>query len=116
MATKNHTDSNVLDKQKETTQSKVPPKYNVILLNDDFTPFEFVTKTLMEIFGKDKDTADAIALLIHVKGKGICGTYVKDIAELKQTKTRQLAIKEEHPLQCVIEPAGPSHGNNGPKF
>ena len=115
MATKTNTHSDVMEKQEAATRPQVPPKFNVVFLNDDFTPFEFVIESLVEIFGKDVDTAEGIAMLIHMDGRGVCGTYIKEIAELKQTKTMRRASAEGHPLQCLIEPAAPSPGRSGPK-
>lgn len=95
-------------RQKEETAK--PPMYKVVLLNDDFTPFEFVIFLMVEVFKKTEEEAIFVTQEIHHKGKGICGVYPKDIAETKQSMAMALAEREEHPLQCLIEADAP-----GPK-
>lgn len=112
MATKTNSDTAILEKHQEAVKPAKPPKFNVVLLNDDFTPFEFVIELLMDVFAKTTDQAVGLAHLIHLDGKGICGTYIKDIAELKQGKVMGLARQEGHPLQCVLEPESPAPGRS----
>ena len=80
-----------------------PPLYNVVLLNDDYTPMEFVVDVLQHIFQKNRDEATQIMLHVHQKGVGICGVYTYEIAETKVTQTVDYARKNQHPLQCTLE-------------
>lgn len=82
-----------------------PCPYQVVMLNDDFTPMEFVVQLLQTLFGKDLDTATRIMLQIHLKGRGVCGLYPHDIAQTKVAQVLQTAQVAGHPLQCVAEPA-----------
>lgn len=116
MATLTQSDSDVLDKQKEETRPKRPPKVKVVLHNDDFTPFEFVIDILQDIFGKSQDEAVLLAMAIDQVGRGVCGAYVKDIAEVKQMKVQKLAQEAGHPLKCTLEPEEPAPGPSGPRF
>ena len=82
-----------------------PPKlYQVLLLNDDFTPMEFVVQVLQEFFNKDRESATQIMLKIHLEGRGLCGVYSRDIAQTKVDQVLQAAAHHGHPLQCVSEP------------
>ncbi len=87
------------------TQRVEPPKmYQVVLLNDDFTPMEFVVLVLQEFFNKDRETATQIMLKIHVEGRGVCGVFTRDLATTKVDQVLQAAQHNGHPLQCVSEP------------
>lgn len=79
--------------------------YQVVILNDDYTPMEFVVVVLQEFFGKDLETATQIMLKIHLEGKGVCGVYSRDVASTKVEQVLDAANKAGHPLQCVSEPA-----------
>ncbi|HLR13898.1 MAG TPA: ATP-dependent Clp protease adapter ClpS [Burkholderiaceae bacterium] len=81
-----------------------PPMYQVVLLNDDFTPMDFVVMILQEIFGKTLEEASHIMLKVHHEGRGICGIYTKDIAATRVDRVRQIAQAHGHPLQCIMEP------------
>lgn len=83
---------------------KPPAMYQVLLINDDFTPMEFVVLILQEIFNKDLNTATSIMFQVHTEGKGICGVYTRDIAQTKTYQVMQAARLAGHPLQCVFEP------------
>ncbi len=74
------------------------------MLNDDFTPMEFVVMVLQEFFSKDREAATQIMLQIHLDGKGVCGVYSKDIAATKVDQVLDAARKAGHPLKCVAEP------------
>ncbi len=87
------------------TRTKRPSLYKVVLLNDDFTPMEFVVQILENIFHKPHADAMQIMLEVHNKGAGICGTYTKDIAETKADEVIRIARINEHPLQCIVEKA-----------
>jgi len=80
-----------------------PPLYQVILLNDDYTPMEFVIVVLQEFFQKDRATATEIMLKVHHEGKGTCGIFPKDIASTKVEFVLSYARSQCHPLQCVME-------------
>jgi ATP-dependent Clp protease adaptor protein ClpS len=82
---------------------KRPPLYRVILLNDDYTPMEFVVQVLEKVFGLDRNTATRIMLEVHTKGKGICGVYTYEIAETKVAQVTGLAQQNQHPLLCTME-------------
>ena len=84
---------------------KKPKPYRVVLYNDHFTTMEFVVFILETIFHHPKDTAQRIMLDVHNKGKGIAGTYTRDIAETKAFQTRMMAKQYNYPLKCVAEPA-----------
>src|SRR5690554_4947523 len=93
----------VLDRQ--TTRLAPPPMYQVVLLNDDYTPMEFVVMILQRIFGKNPDEAARIMLKVHHEGRGVCGVYTRDIAATKVDMVQQTAHAHQHPLQCLMEPA-----------
>jgi ATP-dependent Clp protease adaptor protein ClpS len=84
---------------------KRPPLYRVILLNDDYTPMEFVVHVLEKIFSLDRTTATRIMLEVHTKGKGVCGVYTYEIAETKVAQVTGLAQQHQHPLLCTMEEA-----------
>ncbi len=92
----------VLERTPEKT--KPPQMYQVVLLNDDYTPMEFVVAVIQEFFYKDRETATQIMLKIHMDGKGVCGVYSKDVAATKVDRVMDAANKSGHPLQCVSEP------------
>ena len=83
---------------------KRPSMYNVIFLNDDYTPFDFVILALTTHFGKSEDEANRITLDVHQKGKGIAGTYSRDVAETKAYLVMEWAQQEGHPLHLAVEP------------
>jgi ATP-dependent Clp protease adaptor protein ClpS len=100
MATKQENGTVVVRQQQKL---KPPPMYQVILLNDDYTPMEFVVAVIQEYFNKDRETATQIMLKVHRDGKGMCGVYPKDIASTKVELVLTHARKAGHPLQCVME-------------
>ncbi|MEZ5444275.1 MAG: ATP-dependent Clp protease adapter ClpS [Gammaproteobacteria bacterium] len=83
---------------------KRPPLYNVVLLNDDFTPMEFVVHILERFFAKDRPSATRIMLEVHTRGKGICGAYTHEIAETKVAQVNAYSRENQHPLLCTLEP------------
>ena len=85
------------------TKTKKPSMYKVLMLNDDYTPMEFVVDVLQHIFQKNRDEATQIMLHVHQKGVGVCGVYTYEIAETKVTQTVDYARKNQHPLQCTLE-------------
>jgi len=82
---------------------KKPPLYRVVLLNDDYTPMEFVVQVLQKIFSMDRTSATRVMLEVHTKGKGICGEYTFEIAETKVAQVTGLANQHQHPLLCTME-------------
>lgn len=86
-------------------RAKPPPLYKVLLLNDDYTPMEFVVMILQQYFSKDRETATQIMLTVHREGKGVCGIYTRDIAATKVELVSTHARQAGHPLQCVMEEA-----------
>jgi ATP-dependent Clp protease adaptor protein ClpS len=113
MATKNPTpkvqlpdrdDGNSVVLERRTQRTKPPQMFQVLMLNDDFTPMEFVVMVLQEFFSKDRESATQIMLKIHLDGKGVCGVYSKDVAATKVDQVLDAAKKSGHPLQCVAEP------------
>jgi ATP-dependent Clp protease adaptor protein ClpS len=82
-----------------------PRLYQVILLNDDYTPMEFVVELIEQFFYKSRENATQIMLKIHTEGKGVCAVYTQDIAETKADLVNQYAQDHQHPLLCQIEPA-----------
>jgi ATP-dependent Clp protease adaptor protein ClpS len=88
---------------KTRTQTKRPSMYRVLLLNDDYTPMEFVVHVLERFFNKDREAATRIMLHVHHHGIGECGVFTYEIAETKVTQVMDFARKHQHPLQCVME-------------
>jgi ATP-dependent Clp protease adaptor protein ClpS len=86
-------------------QVKQPPLYQVVLLNDDYTPMEFVVQVLEKIFSLDRTTATRIMLEVHTKGKGVCGVFTYEIAETKVAQVTTYARDNQHPLMCTLEEA-----------
>jgi ATP-dependent Clp protease adaptor protein ClpS len=84
---------------------KEPSRYKVIILNDDFTPMEFVVDVLQMFFGMNSEAATRVMLSVHTKGKGVCGVYTKDVAETKVFQVSQFARENQHPLLCTMEEA-----------
>jgi ATP-dependent Clp protease adaptor protein ClpS len=82
---------------------KKPPLYRVVLLNDDYTPMEFVVEVLQKVFSMDRTNATRIMLEVHTKGKGVCGVYTYEIAETKVAQVTGLAQQHQHPLLCTME-------------
>lgn len=88
----------------DKTRTKKPTLYKVLLLNDDFTPMEFVVHVLERFFHKNREAATQIMLHVHRKGVGVCGVYTYEVAETKVTQTMDFARAHQHPLQCTMEP------------
>jgi ATP-dependent Clp protease adaptor protein ClpS len=88
---------------KTRPKTKKPSLYKVLLLNDDYTPMEFVVHILEQIFGKSREEAVRIMLHVHRHGVGICGVFTFEVAETKVTQVIEFARRHEHPLQCTME-------------
>ncbi len=95
-------DSVVLERRAQKIEP--PQMYQVAMLNDDFTPMEFVVMVIQEFFSKDRESATQIMLKIHLDGKGVCGVYSRDVATTKVDQVLDAAKQAGHPLQCVCEP------------
>lgn len=90
--------------ERRTQKTQPPQMYQVVMLNDDYTPMEFVVVILQEFFNKDREAATQIMLKIHLDGKGVCGVYTRDVAATKVEQVLDAAHKAGHPLQCLSEP------------
>ncbi len=90
--------------ERRTQKTKPPQMYQVVMLNDDYTPMEFVVVAIQEFFSKDLEAATQIMLKIHLEGRGVCGVYSKDVAATKVDQVLDAAHKAGHPLQCLSEP------------
>jgi ATP-dependent Clp protease adaptor protein ClpS len=91
--------------ERQTARTKPPRMFQVVMLNDDFTPMEFVVMVLQHYFKRDLETATQIMLKIHHEGRGICGVYSKDVAATKVELVLAAARRAGHPLQCIMEAA-----------
>ena len=88
---------------KSRTKTEKPSMYKVLLLNDDYTPMEFVIHVLEHFFSKSQEEATKIMMHVHQKGVGVCGVFTYEIAETKVNQTMDFAQQHQHPLQCTIE-------------
>ncbi len=82
---------------------KRPPLYRVVLINDDYTPMEFVVEVLETVFGMERNKATRVMLEVHTRGKGVCGVYSYEIAETKVAQVTSIAQQQQHPLLCTME-------------
>ncbi len=94
-------DSTILEAQK--SKVKQPPMFKVMLLNDDYTPMDFVVAVLQKFFLMNRERATQVMLRVHREGMGVCGVYPKDVAATKVEQVIGYSRKHEHPLQCVME-------------
>ncbi|MFZ9373144.1 MAG: ATP-dependent Clp protease adapter ClpS [Burkholderiaceae bacterium] len=97
-------DSSSVVLERRTQRVEPPQMYQVVMLNDDYTPMEFVVVVIQEFFNKDRETATQIMLKIHLDGRGVCGVYSKDVAATKVNQVSEAARQAGHPLQCLSEP------------
>ncbi len=93
----------ILESLQDHADIKPPSMYEVVLLNDDFTPMDFVEDVLMRFFGKTEAQAQHITMQVHIEGRGVCGVYPKDIAESKALQVESFSRQHNHPLQCIAE-------------
>lgn len=101
---KDHEDDNATGIATKTrTRTKKPSMYKVLLLNDDYTPMEFVVHVLERFFSRGRDDATQIMLHVHQRGIGICGVYTFEVAETKVAQVIDYSRQSEHPLQCTME-------------
>ncbi|MDH5392646.1 MAG: ATP-dependent Clp protease adapter ClpS [Gammaproteobacteria bacterium] len=96
-----HDDGLALEEAKP--KLKPPKRYKVVLINDDFTPMEFVIQVLQSFFRMDRESAVQVMMMVHTKGKGICGVFSKDIAETKVVQVNEFSRQNQHPLMCSME-------------
>jgi ATP-dependent Clp protease adaptor protein ClpS len=89
--------------QESKPELKKPPLFKVVLINDDYTPMEFVVEVLETYFRMNREQATHVMLAVHTQGKGVCGIFTRDIAETKAAQVNQYARENEHPLLCEIE-------------
>ena len=88
---------------KSKVETKKPSMYKVLMLNDDYTPMEFVVEVLQAFFSMSRDRAMQVMLQVHQQGIGVCGVFTYEVAEMKVTQVIDMARKNQHPLQCAIE-------------
>lgn len=93
---------------------KKPNMYRVLLLNDDYTPMEFVIWLLQKVFHKGEEEATRLMLDVHTKGQGVCGIYTYDVARTKVYQVQELSRKNDHPLECVMEVISGDEGGSNP--
>ncbi len=98
-------DNGAVVAERKTARTKPPQMYQVVLLNDDYTPMEFVVMVLQQYFKRDLESATLIMLKIHHEGRGVCGVYTKDVAATKVELVSAAARRAGHPLQCIMEAA-----------
>ncbi|MCA3149345.1 MAG: ATP-dependent Clp protease adapter ClpS [Burkholderiales bacterium] len=89
--------------EKQEQRVKPPPMYQVVLLNDDYTPMEFVVSVLQKFFSMGREKATHVMLAVHREGRGVCGVYPRDVAQTKVEQVVDFARQHQHPLQCVME-------------
>jgi ATP-dependent Clp protease adaptor protein ClpS len=92
-----------LSLQEATPKLKKPPLFKVIILNDDYTPMEFVVQVLETFFAMDREKATRIMLHVHTRGMGVCGVFTKDVAETKVSQVNDFSRNNQHPLLCTME-------------
>ncbi|MFA7096696.1 MAG: ATP-dependent Clp protease adapter ClpS [Gammaproteobacteria bacterium] len=100
-----HVNDNGLAVEEAKPKLKRPPLYKVILLNDDFTPMEFVVQVLEQFFGMGREKATQVMLHVHTRGKGVCGVFTHEIAETKVAQVNEYSRRHQHPLLCTMEEA-----------
>lgn len=98
-----HDDDSGLAVEEAKPKLKRPPMYKVLLINDDYTPMDFVVHILEEFFSMDRHKATQVMLTVHTQGKAVCGIYTRDIAETKVAQVSDHARRHQHPLLCTME-------------
>jgi len=104
MTDRDHNSGDGLALQEAKPALKRPDMYRVLLINDDYTPMDFVIMLLQSVFRKDHEAATQIMMHVHTKGVGVCGAYTREVAETKVRQVMDLSQQGEHPLQCTMEP------------
>jgi ATP-dependent Clp protease adaptor protein ClpS len=100
-----HDSDNGLALQEAKPKLKRPPLFKVVLLNDDFTPMDFVVEILVDFFHMNEDKATQVMLQVHTQGIGVCGVFSKDVAETKVHLVNEYSREHQHPLMCTMEEA-----------
>jgi len=100
-----HSDDTGVSVKETDPKVEQPPLYKVILLNDDYTPMDFVVYVLEKFFGMNRDKATEIMLHVHTRGAGVCGLFTREIAETKVEQVNEFSRENQHPLQCIMEEA-----------
>ncbi len=100
-----HNDDGGLALEEAKPKLKKPPMYKVVLLNDDYTPMDFVVNILEIFFSMPRDKATRVMLQVHTQGKGVCGVFSREIAETKVHQVNAFSRENQHPLLCTLEPA-----------
>ncbi len=98
-----HSNGRDLAVEEAAPKLKRPSLYRVILINDDYTPMEFVVEILETVFGMERSRATRVMLEVHTKGKGVCGLFTYEIAETKVAQVMSIAQQQQHPLLCTME-------------
>lgn len=98
-------DNQELLEEEVVEEYQKPPMYDVLLLNDDYTPMDFVVEVLRKFFGMNEEKATDVMLEVHYKGKGRCGTFTAEVAETKVSQVCDYAMENQHPLMCTMEQA-----------
>ena len=101
-----HEDDDNLAVQTGKPELKPPPRYQVVMLNDDYTPMDFVVHVLENFFTLDREAATRVMLRVHTEGRAVCGVYSRDIAETKAAQVNEYSRECQHPLMCQIEREG----------
>jgi ATP-dependent Clp protease adaptor protein ClpS len=101
--TESDSEAIILKEKGEKAKEKCPPLYKILLLNDDFTPMEFVIEVLKVFFYMNQEQATRIMLKVHTEGAGVCGVYTSDVANTKVNQVTEFAKINQHPLRCVME-------------
>lgn len=94
-----------LEVQEAKPRLKQPSRYKVVLMNDDYTPMEFVVHVLEKFFGMNREKATQVMMQVHTQGKGVCGIFTREIAETKVAQVSDFSNRSQHPLLCVMEKA-----------
>ena len=102
---KEHQGGDGLEVQEARPKLKRPPMYKVMLLNDDYTPMEFVVQVLESFFRMDRERATRVMLHVHTRGVGVCGTFTREVAETKVALVNDYSRSNQHPLLCTMEEA-----------
>jgi ATP-dependent Clp protease adaptor protein ClpS len=92
-----------IEKRQKKSKEEIPPLYKILLLNDDYTPMDFVIEVLILFFSMNQEQATRVMLKVHTEGVGVCGVYTSDIASTKVNQVIEYARRNQHPLKCVME-------------
>lgn len=101
-----HDGSGVVQMERARPQLRKPRLYRVVMMNDDYTPMDFVVHVLEDFFHMNREAATRVMLKVHVEGRAVCGVFTRDIAETKADQINQYSLENEHPLLCQTEPEG----------